>query len=891
MSLSAGTKLAHYEVLEPIGKGGMGEVYRARDTKLGRDVAIKVLPEEFARDQERLARFEREARLLAQVNHANIATLYGLEEHDGQKFIAMELVEGETLAERIAKGRIAIDEAIPLFIQIAEGLEAAHDKGIVHRDLKPANIKMGPDDNPKILDFGLAKGSVVEDKSAVGSSQSPTLTKGTALGAIIGTASYMSPEQARGKAVDRRTDIWAFGCCLHEALTGKKAFDGDSVTDILAAVVHLEPDTSAIPAEAPDSLLRLLRRSLEKDPRNRLHHIADARLELSEGSRVPHPPSENKRRSVSFMRVAVGLVALVVAGLVGWMLAGRPTSTDRSVERFTINMPGFNFNASGAVAVSPDGRYLAYSSGRRGLGLYLRRFDEWTLSPLSGSEGAQGPFFSPDSRWIAFFVGGEIKKIRLDGGTAETVAATQAGGRGGSWTEESMIYFTQTAGLFRVSAEGGAPELVLPLDQGAGHRRYTWPEALPEGKAVLFTVQHDDRFDSFLYEIESRESRVLVEGATNARYAGSGHLVVSRDGSLEAIPFDLENLEVTGPPRSVVERVAMIGGLAEGFSFSRDGMLVYVTDQEFQRALVLVDREGVETELTQGQASFAKGWLGEPVFSPDGEKLAVTNYTAREGRLCDTLVFDIRRRTLTRLTFDGDNHSPVWTPDGRDIIYNKYQGSRNFYMQRADASRPPEILHAFPENFGTLRPMSWSPDGQILLFRQQDPRTGSDIWALPAGADPEPFAQTPFEERWPQFSPDGKWVAFASDETGRPEVYLRPYPGPGVKLRVPTEGGTHPRWSSTGRELFFRAPVLADVPDERAQTYKMMVVRVDLAKTPQLGETQLLFEDQDYVGPNNYDVSPDGSRFVMVKGRGSTQELHVIRNWFEELKRIAPVDE
>ena len=501
MSLEAGHKLAHYEILEPIGKGGMGEVYRARDTKLGRDVAIKVLPEAFSQDQERLDRFRREARLLAQLNHANIATLYGLEEHDGQLFLVMELVEGETLGERIAKGPIPVDECVPLFIQIAEGLEAAHAKGIIHRDLKPANIKTGPDGKPKILDFGLAKAFVGDGETASDSSQSPTLTKGTALGAVLGTAAYMSPEQARGKPVDTRTDIWAFGCCLYEALTAAKTFEGESVTDVLAAVVKNEPLWDALPTDTPFRVRDVLRRSLQKDKRMRCHHVADARLELQDAEREPHGPVddmaaaiEGRTPLVSF--VVTALLASLVTVLVFFALGlGTPSQT-RPVTRAVLPLEHeLYLGLTPSLAISPDGRYGAYvvqdGDTRR---LHIRSLEQGQGRSAEGSEGASSPFFSPDGRWVGFHADGSLMKVSVSGGAPTHIANVGSDFRGAQWSADGQIFFSPASGsgLSKVSAEGGTPETVTVPHPDRREKSHRGPEVLPGGKAVLFTLGSGD---------------------------------------------------------------------------------------------------------------------------------------------------------------------------------------------------------------------------------------------------------------------------------------------------------------------------------------------------------------------------------------------------------------
>ena len=604
MSLEACHQLAHYEILELMGKGGMGEVYRARDGKLGRDVAIKVLPEEFSRDKERLDRFQREARLLAKLNHTNIATLHGLEEHEGQRFIVMELVEGETLQERIAKGPIPVDEAVALFIQIADGLEAAHEKGVIHRDLKPSNIKIGPDGQIKIMDFGLAKGFVGEDPSAADSSQAPTLTRGTQVGVIMGTAAYMSPEQAKGKPVDKRTDVWAFGCCLYEALTGRKVFYGETVGDVIAAVLRAGIDWSALERNTPAPVERLVRRCLQRDRTRRLRDVGDARIELFE---LPEESDEAVEGGDSKKRLVVPWLATtllaVVAGGAGSFLwnFGEPPLT-RTPARFSITIPAderIEGHFTNPVAISPDGSRFAFAASKDGQAprLYFRSQNAFEPRIVPGTRGAAAPFFSPDGNWVAFFADRQLKRVPFEGGTPLVICEFPGGHVGGSWGPNDTIVFAdaQRGGLFRVGAGGGKPEALTDPDSGKGEPIHGWPQILPDGKTVLFALETGEGAVNALLSLDTGDWQPILEQEelrAVARYAPSGHLLLAPSGELIAIPFDLERLEVTGAPRPVLENVSTSVTNVAWFAVSDTGTLAFASGTRERNRLLWVDRQG-----------------------------------------------------------------------------------------------------------------------------------------------------------------------------------------------------------------------------------------------------------------------------------------------------------
>ena len=688
MSLPPGHRLAHYEIVEPIGKGGMGEVYRARDGKLGRDVAIKVLPEEFAENEERLARFKREAKVLASLNHPNIASIYGLEQSDETHYLVLELVPGETLAERISRGPIPLEEVLDIATQMAEALEEAHEHGIVHRDLKPANVKQTEDGKIKVLDYGLAK-VFQEETPEADSSMSPTLTRDvTRVGVILGTAAYMSPEQACGKPVDRRTDIWAFGAVLFEMLTGTKPFPGDDISQTLARVIDREPDWSALPATVPPSLATYLRRCLQKDPRQRVQAIGDVRLAL-EGAFETTATQQGAVSQPVGWRPSMGMAATAVllfsiaAGVAVWSVVHREP-TPRPVIRFSLPLPpGETLTAAGrhAVALSSDGTRLVYSANNQ---LYLRAMDQMETTPVRGTEGgARSPFFSPDGEWVGFYAGGgQLKKVAVSGGAPVTLCDAQSP-LGARWGADDTIVFGQRgAGILQVSADGGTPEVLIPLTGTEGFG----PQVLPGEKAVLFTLLHEGRnWDDaqiVVHSFETGERKVLVEGGRDARYVPTGHLVYVLDGTLLAVPFDVDALEVMGGPIPMAEGV-MTAGLRSGaahFGVSDTGALVYVTADPGDRTLVWVDRDGREETLAAEPRAYQY-----PRISPDGGRLAVDVRDQEQ----DIWIWDFARETLTRLTFaPGLDSYPVWTPDGRQVAFasNRDGPEHNLYWKAADGT-------------------------------------------------------------------------------------------------------------------------------------------------------------------------------------------------------------
>jgi len=879
MPIQSGTHLGPYEIISAIGAGGMGEVYRARDPKLGRDVAIKVLPEVFARDAERMARFQREAKVLASLNHPNIATIHGLEDSGDTHALVMELVEGPTLADRIKQGPIPVDESVRIAKQIADALEYAHERGIIHRDLKPANVKVTHDDAVKVLDFGLAK-ALERDPSSMDISASPTISRmATQAGVLLGTAAYMSPEQAKAKTLDRRADIWAFGCVLYEMLTGKQAFTGETVTDTLASIIKEEPGWKLLPSGTPMRVRVLLQRCLQKDPKQRLRDIGDARISLDEVLSGAPDPAVASAPAVSAplwsraLPWAIGLLTVAVTGIAIWNLKPLPA---RPVTRTVITLPpgqhlaGLDRPDQPALALSFDGTELAYVATIQASGapqIYLRAMDGMEARPLAGTEGATDPFFSPDGRWLGFFADGKLKKISVSGGGALTLADASLP-YGASWGRRGAIVFTPAVSpLKQVSDAGGTAQTVTRLNTGEyGHM---WPHLLPDSKAVLFQLAP---VGGIAVEVlGTNERRTLIQGGSSSAYTSSGHLIYEQRGTLMAVPFDAKRLEVTGTAVPVVSNV-----LQNQYSISATGSLVYVlgSSQAVQSRLVWVNRNGVEQPLTAPARYYA-----QPRLSPDGRRIVVDLTDSDQVGL-----YDLARDTLSRFTFEGSlNRYPTWTPDGKRIVFSSNkQGEWGLFWQMSDGSGGLERL--FTSSSQASVSYSWSPDGQLLTLTELDPRTEGDIWVLRLGdRKAQPFLQTPAFEDAPQLSPDGRWMAYASDEAGRREIYMQPYPGPGGKWQISTEGGSEPVWNPKGKELFYR------VGD------KMMVVDISTQPSFAAGKPRQLFEGHymsNVLARPNYDVSPDGQRFLMLKaveqGQVAPTQINVVLNWTEELKRLVP---
>jgi serine/threonine-protein kinase len=897
--LSAGTRLGSYEVTAWIGAGGMGEVYLATDAALSRQVALKVLPAEFAQDADRLARFEREAKTLAALNHPNIAAIYGLEKSHGTYALVMELVEGTTLSDRMSLGAMPLEEALPVAKQIAEGLEVAHERGIVHRDLKPANVKIRTDGTVKVLDFGLAK-AMESQGASPGRSQSATITTPamTNAGVILGTAAYMSPEQARGTTVDKRADIWAFGVVLFEMLSGQRLFDETTVSDTLAGVLKSDLRLEGLPASTPGAVRQLIARCLTRDLRRRLRDIGEARIAIEDA--IAHPAGATPRDLVSKapsasprwwrgLPWAIAAAALMLAAAAIWA-PWRSLPAAGSVIRLPMGVgPDMTMGSGPAsVLLSPEGKRLVLV-GSSGPGLrtrlYLRRLDELQASPLPGTEGARDPFFSPDGQWIGFFADGKLKKLPVNGGVALTLCDAQDD-RGGTWGEDGSIAFTPKSGespLFRVSSDGGVPAPLTML--GAGEVTHRWPQLLPGGRAVLYTANaatgNYEQANIVVQSLGGGPAKVVHRGGYYARYLSTGHLAYISQGKLFAAPFDLAALNLTTQPLPVIAGVMSnpVTGGAQ-FTFSNDGSFAYApsADGAANPSIYWLDPNG-RTEPLRATAAEYRNLR----FSPDGERLAL----AIAAQQLDIWVYEWRRDVLSRLTshpsLDAD---PVWTPDGKRIAFRSTRdGTDNIYWQHSDGSGEPQRLS---ETKIGQWPMSWHPGGRLLAFTEIGRESGRDVWILPIDGDetagwkpgkPTMLVAGPSNEDEPAFSPDGRWLAFQSDESGRNEVYVRAFQGSGARTPVSTGGGLTPRWSHRGQKLFYRT---ADG--------KIMVATFSVAGDSFRTDKPSVWSE----GPvSAFDVHPDGQRLAVLKApdsqRSSTSgPLVFIFNFAQELRRVAP---
>jgi serine/threonine-protein kinase len=877
MSLPTGSRLGHYEISALLGKGGMGEVYRARDSRLNRDVAIKVLPAALANDPGRMARFEREAQVLAALNHPNIAAIYGLE----SGALVMELVPGDTLAARVEHGPIPVEEALAVARQIAEALEAAHEKGIIHRDLKPANVKITPEGKVKVLDFGLAKAFDADAASvSAGLSNSPTLTlEATRAGVILGTAGYMSPEQARGKPADKRADIWSFGVVLFEVLTGRPTFEGETVSDTLAAVLRADLDWARLPAETPPRIRRLLARCLERDPARRLHDIADARIEIDSPEEAAPVQSAPAPRAAS--RVLPWVLAALLAIALAWIaLRGTPPAAPRPVTRWSAPIPDAYLFPT--VALSRDGTRLAYSGGSAQPRPMLRLLDQFETRPIAGVDSAFAPVFSPDGQWILYLGQNKLKKIPVTGGTSIGLADL-ANSFGYTWGDDNNIVFNDGSdkGLKQVSAAGGPVKTLTTPDATRGEASHRWPHYVPGGKAIVFTIGTNGPWDQALIallDLKTGGKRVLVKGGYSGKYVPSGHLVYMRGTTLFAVPFDIARMELRGSEVPVVEGVSALPQVGFGdYDFADSGLLVYSggTAQRVDSTLEWADRSGVRKPV----GAPPKVYNGVRL-SPDGERAAVV-IAGPDLIHSDIWIFDLSRGTLTRLTFEGANTSPAWTPDSRRVAFRSIINEKNgISWAPVDGSAKPAPLLAADS---AAYPTSWSPDGRTLLFSQQETlsfKTHVRMLPAPGGggaAQASDFLRTEFSETGAQFSPDGKWVAYQSDESGQNQIYVRPFPGPGGKVQISTEAGASaPRWSRNGKELFYR----------EAASGQFWVVDVQLGAAFHAGRPQPLFKET-----GAFDIAPDGQRILLVKTpqtAPSGGRLDAVVNWFEELKRRAP---
>jgi serine/threonine-protein kinase len=909
MALTSGTRFGPHEIVAPIGAGGMGEVYRAKDTNLDRDVAIKVLPESFALDADRVARFTREAKTLAALNHPNIAAIYGLEKTPDLTALVMELVEGEDLSAHLARGPIPLAEALPLARQVADALEAAHEQGIIHRDLKPQNIKVRADGTVKVLDFGLAKALGPEGASAAADAMhSPTLTnRATQMGMIIGTAAYMAPEQAKGRAADKRADIWAFGVVLYEMLSGTRAFKGEEVPDVLAAVLRQDIDLAALPPDTPTPVRRLIARCLDRDLKTRLRDIGEARIEIARteaGAQdgvvttiLAAPAPARSRWSRALPLAVTALAAFLVAGLAAWRLW--PTAAPLPVSRFShVLAEGLAFRG-GALAVSPDGRAFTYLTNK---GLYLRKLGELEAHMIPGleNETLYATLISPDGQHVAIFTSNQLKRISIEGSTPVVIGPFQIGGglSGGSWGSDDTIMFGQAQGIMRVPTGGGTPELLIPAKDG---ERLGYPSLLPDRDTVLFAARPADVESStgrriVAQRISTGQRTVLVEGGTDPRYLPTGHLVYAVDNALMGIAFDRRRLTVNGRAAPLVQAVRRSGSAAS-YGVGDDGTLVFAHGANAatsdQYLLALSDRAGAVTAL-----AVPAGTYSLPRVSPDGRRLAVEVAGPADTYIA---IYDLDGRTaLRRLTFGGGNRYPVWSRDGQRVTFQSdREGDRAIFWQRADGAGPAERLTK-PEKDTAHVPASWSPKDEALLFSVvpvKSEQLGALFTYARAGGRVVPFGGVASATLGPVFSPDGRWVAYASGgglaADGTRRIYIQPFPATGAKYEVPVPPGatlmSHPFWAPDGAALYFSTV-----------SGRFGVVPVTTHPTIAFGnpsDVPRRFSSLAPWAPRGSEITPDG-RFVGriavgdapgAEGTGQLQEIHIVLNWVEELKRLVPV--
>ena len=883
-----GRTVSHYQVTDRIGAGGMGEVYRARDTRLGRDVALKVLPETFARDPERLMRFEREAKLLASLNHANLATIHGIEQDADRRVLVLELVEGEDLSRRIGRGACPLDEALAIARQVADALEAAHEQGVVHRDLKPANIVVTPDGAVKVLDFGLAK-ALEGDASNSGLSNSPTLlaSSPTAAGVILGTAAYMSPEQARGRKVDRRADIFAFGCVLYEMLAGRQAFFGETVSDTLAAVLRADPDWSALPAGTPRSVTHLLKRCLEKDPKQRLRDIGEARIAIDaalrgDGGGEPagtSPPGPAPRRRAWLPWAVAGVLAVVAAGSL--LRPREAVETTALPIHLSLLLPeGTSLALRGEhpapPAISPDGRRVVFGISRQGgTVLCVRAMDEPEGTVLPGTDGAGYPFWSPDGRQVAFFAQGKLRKVDATGGPVTTVCDA-ALGKGGSWGPDGTIIFAPTyaSGIFRVSADGGEPVAITAPDSTRGEVSHRFPGFLPDGTRFLYLTRAVTTRSGTasaagiklrVASLKGGPDHEIMAAESHAIFA-DGHLLFVRNGYLVAQRFDPETLEVSGEPLPVANPVRTISGASRGvFDASATGVLLFQSGALVEgNQMTWVDLSGKEIARL-GTAE----QHDDPIhISPDGSQVITAIFDPRIGTP-DVWIYDVRRSIKSRFTMDpAPDNNPIWSPDGTRIVFSSTRrGQVDLFIKSIAGSQPEELFFAGTgDNFAN----AWSPDGRFVLAAQLVSGGGWDLNAVPTdGSGQVSHIFTLATGFGSSFSPGGRWLAYDSNEGGNRDAYVVSFAGTGRKWQISTAGGFNPRWRGSHIYYFNERGVLRTAVTEQDSTIV-------------IGDEELLFETSDLV---DFDVPRDESRILLLQtlDKGNREPLSVVLNWTREL--------
>jgi Tol biopolymer transport system component len=867
MAVTIGSQLGSYEITALLGKGGFGEVYRAKDKKLKREVAIKILPDEFSSNPDRLIRFQREAEVLASLNHPNIAAIHDLVTQDQSQFLVLELVDGETLADRIARGPIPVEEALSIAKQIAEALEAAHEKGVIHRDLKPANIKLTPDGKVKVLDFGLAK--IRESSSASNLSNSPTLMTAATSGAILGTAAYMSPEQAKGKEADRASDIWSYGCVLYEMLTGRQVFEGETVGEVLGGIFKSEPDWSRLPADTPSGIRRLLKRYLYKDANRRLRDARDARIEIQEVEEpaateaTPAGPAERARLAWFLSTVALTIALVVVSA--AYFRAGGPEPEEM---RLDITTPATQAPLS--FALSPDGKSIVFvASGDGPPQLWLRRLDKAEAQPLAGTEGATYPFWSPDNRSIGFFANTKLKRLDLAGGPPRALADA-SNGLGGTWGLDNTILFAPGGALplSRVGAAGGQPPVRTQLGSAEAGQRF--PHFLPDGKSFIYWVQGSaETRGIYLGTTDGAEPKRLGPADTAAAYLPPDHILFVRQNALLAQRFDLSHRTLTGDPVTIADPIVSVNFVG-GFSVSAGGLVAYRAGGANRRQLAWYDRTGKQIGVAAEPDTYN---TQTPDLSPDGRRLAVDRMI--QGNR-DVYLRDLIRGGWSRFTFDAAvDGLPVWSPDGTQLAFeSSRKGPFDIYLKASSQTAPEQPLL---ESSESKWPFDWSRDGRYLLYHVSDLKTGSDLMALPmTGDDRKPIvvANTPFAEDDGQFSPDGKWVAYRTDESGTAEIVVQSFPNRAAKVQISAGGGITPRWRSDGKELYFIAPDLKLM----AATVRSSISSFDF------DPPTALFQTRAYRGTSTsrvgYAVSRDG-RFLIDEPvmDAAPTPITLILNW------------
>jgi serine/threonine-protein kinase len=917
MPLAVGSHLGPYEILSALGAGGMGEVYKARDTRLDRTVAVKILPSALAFDRQFRERFDREARTISQLDHPHICTLYDVGEQDGTSFLVMQYLEGETLEQRLKKGAPPLEQSLLWMIQVADALDKAHRAGIVHRDLKPGNIMLTKT-GAKLLDFGLAKASQPAVAGAALSMLPTTPPTLTAQGTILGTFQYMAPEQLEGQETDGRTDIFAFGAVAYEMLTGKKAFEGKSQASLISAIISSNPPPIAASQPlTPPALDHLVRTCLAKDPEARWQSASDVKRELQwlAGSATRGTTAvvgtERLRWTVPVTTTALGLVIGTLVTMLGSRLMMHQPADFKGVTRTFVSVapadqlrsvPADTQGGEGrpsrtALALSPDGRLLVFSAVRAGhQALYARALDQVDAAPIPGTDDGVNPFFAPDGRWVGFWANGALRKVPLNGGPPTVVCETGPI-FGASWGSTNTIVFArQREGLLQVPAEGGTPRTITTLDEKRGEFSHRLPFVLPGGGAVVFTVTlHPaprwDEAQLAVVSIATGERKNLGPGA-DARYVTTGHLIFMRAGTLVAAPFNLARLELTGGVVSLISDVmqagrqgaAMTDTGAGQFATSSSSTLAYVPGglgADVERTLVWVDRRGIARPLAARVGPYFA-----PMLSPDARRIVL--WTQGDDR--NVWLHDVDRGTLSRLTSEGRNSRAIWTPDGTRVVFGSAKaGVDNLFWKAADGSGGAERLTTSPN---VQMPSSWSPDGKTLAFLEFPSATHAVVWLLPLEGDrqPHPLLQTRFNTTYAEFSPDGRWIAYVSDESGRDEVYVQPFPGPGPRKQISNDGGTQPAWSRTSRELFY-----TDYVSGSGQAaFDMFVVPVVLTPTFSAGTPRVLFKGR-FAGQGatrGYDVTPDGQRSLMAQTKerppAKVTQIILVQNWGEELKARVP---